>query len=205
MNLAHNFELWTEVVHFKICELNFEIGHVESELSQHYSLLLADLILIIIKARAWNLQGIFLIFFFFFFFAANDRIFHCLNMPQNFVCECVWLIVLSMFKVPTVTLSLLLLGRMVLMDLDLVLSELLHWQLWTGSICNYYYYNFCSLFAFQFCMFMTHSLLFCKNAICLWRKPKICIKDWWNMFFVVLERAKSEVLSLWMNICSFNA
>jgi len=27
------YELWTEVVHFKMCELNFELVHVESELS----------------------------------------------------------------------------------------------------------------------------------------------------------------------------
>ena len=30
-----NYELWTELLHFKICELNFELVHVESELSQH--------------------------------------------------------------------------------------------------------------------------------------------------------------------------
>ena len=30
-----NYELWTELVHFKMCELNFELVHVETELSQH--------------------------------------------------------------------------------------------------------------------------------------------------------------------------
>ena len=30
-----NYERLTELVHFKICELNFELVHVESELSQH--------------------------------------------------------------------------------------------------------------------------------------------------------------------------
>jgi len=30
------YELWTELVCFKICELNFELVHVESELSQHW-------------------------------------------------------------------------------------------------------------------------------------------------------------------------
>ena len=31
-----NYERLTELVHFKICELNFELVHVESELSQHW-------------------------------------------------------------------------------------------------------------------------------------------------------------------------
>jgi len=30
------YELWTELIYFKICELNFELVHVESELSQHW-------------------------------------------------------------------------------------------------------------------------------------------------------------------------
>jgi len=30
------YELWTELVHFKMCELNFELVDVESELSQHW-------------------------------------------------------------------------------------------------------------------------------------------------------------------------
>jgi hypothetical protein len=30
-----NYERLTELIHFKICELNFELVHVESELSQH--------------------------------------------------------------------------------------------------------------------------------------------------------------------------
>lgn len=29
-----NDELWTELVHFKICELDFEVVHVEYDLSQ---------------------------------------------------------------------------------------------------------------------------------------------------------------------------
>ena len=30
-----DYEVWTELVHFKVCELNVELVHVESELSQH--------------------------------------------------------------------------------------------------------------------------------------------------------------------------
>ena len=31
-----NYERLTELVHLKICELNFELVHIESELSQHW-------------------------------------------------------------------------------------------------------------------------------------------------------------------------
>ena len=38
-----NYERLTELVHFKICELNFELVHVESELSQHCTYLYTNM------------------------------------------------------------------------------------------------------------------------------------------------------------------